>query len=47
MFHVSGGSDQVTGHWTDSLLSLYTRSVMIGTMVIIYTIQVVNGGGGR
>ena len=34
-------SDQVTGHCTDYLLSLYTRSVTIGTMVIIDTNQVV------
>ena len=34
----------MTGHCTDYLLSLYTRSVTIGTMVIIDTIQVVNGG---
>ena len=48
MFHVPcfrWQSDQVTGHWTDYLLSLYTRSVTIGTMVIIDTIQVVNRGG--
>ena len=48
MFHVPcfrWQSDQVTGHWTDYLLSLYTRSVTIGTMVIIDTNQVVNGGG--
>ena len=48
MFHVPCSrwqSDQVTGHWTDCLLSLYTRSVTIGTMVIFDTIQVVNRGG--
>ena len=38
-------NDQVTGHCIDYLLSLYTRSVTIGTMVIIDTNQVVNGGG--
>ena len=37
----------MTGHCTDYLLSLYTRSVTIGTMVIIDTNQVVNGGGGH
>ena len=53
MFHVLmfqvRQSDQVTGHCTDYLLSLYTRSVMIGTMVIIDTNQVVrlSTGGGR
>ena len=45
MFHVLmfqvRQSDQVTGHCTDYLLSLYTRSVTIGTMVIIDTNQVV------
>ena len=49
MFHVLmfqvRQCDQVTGHCTDYLLSLYTRSVMIGTMVLIDTNQVVNGGG--
>ena len=42
-------SDQVTGHCTDYLLSLYTWSVTIGTMVIINTNQVVrlSTGGGR
>ena len=51
MFHVFmfqvRQSDQVTGHCTDYLLSLYNRgarSVTIGTMVIIDTNQVVNGG---
>ena len=34
-------SDQVTGHCTDYLLSLYTRSVTRGTMVIFDTNQVV------
>ena len=53
MFHVLmfqvRQSDQVTGHCTDYLLSLYTRSVTIGTMVIIDTNQVVrlSTGGGR
>ena len=49
MFHVLmfqvRQSDQVTGHCTDYLLSLYTRSVTIDTRVIIDTNQVVNGGG--
>ena len=42
-------SDQVTGHCTDYLLSLYTRSVTRGTMVIFDTNQVVrlSTGGGR
>ena len=52
MFHVLmfqvRQSDQVTGHCTDYLLSLYTRSVTRGTMVIFDTNQVVRlstGGG--
>ena len=42
-------SDQVTGHCTDYLLSLYTRSVTRGTMVIFDTNQVVrlSTGGGK
>ena len=48
MFHVPcfrWQSDQVTGHCTDYLLSLYTWSVTIGTMVIIDTNQVCQQGG--